>query len=205
MELASAARHLLGQGAHDAEPAAMGAQPRIRSARTAGWLISMALVAVTSVTVWSRASPRSLASASARSGSSSSGDQRSHRTGSRCLVDHNTDAESREWRAGFRSTFPPPDALPGGTGRNGRGRRMTVGAFADAFVHVTTYNWGQAGITGDPRGAAPAACKIAGIAVADAGSSNATLPLNNSRPESRPERIDPPRGGATSPRRGEFW
>ncbi len=63
------------------------------------------------------------------------------------FVGHNTDAESGGMAGGislhFPSTFPPPDALPRGTGRNGRGRRMIVRAFARPFVHVTTYNWGQ--------------------------------------------------------------
>jgi hypothetical protein len=65
---------------------------------------------------------------------------------------------------GFRSTFAPPDARPRGTGRNGRGRRVTAEAVDRLFMHVTTVVRDQAGRAGDPRGAGAATCKIAGIA-----------------------------------------
>ena len=66
--------------------------------------------------------------------------------------------------AGFRSTFPPPDAGPRGTGRNGRGRTGTAQAVVRPFVHVTADNQERIGMGRDLRGAKLAACKIAGIA-----------------------------------------
>jgi hypothetical protein len=55
------------------------------------------------------------------------------------------------WRPGFPSTFPPPDAKPRGTGRNGRGRQVTAEAVGRLFVHVTSDNRDQVGMGRDPR------------------------------------------------------
>jgi hypothetical protein len=68
------------------------------------------------------------------------------------------------WRVEFPSTFPPPDARPRGTGRYGRGRLVTAGDVGGLFVLVTTNGRVLVGTGGDPRGAAGATCKIAGIA-----------------------------------------
>jgi hypothetical protein len=65
---------------------------------------------------------------------------------------------------GLPSTFPPPDARPRGTGRNGRGRRVSAGAVGRPFVHVTGAYRGQVGMGRDPRCKRRATCKIAGIA-----------------------------------------
>jgi hypothetical protein len=48
----------------------------------------------------------------------------------------------------FPSTFPPPDARPRGTGRNGRGRRVTTEAVDRLFMHVTAVVRDQAGMAG---------------------------------------------------------
>jgi hypothetical protein len=64
---------------------------------------------------------------------------------------------------GFPSTFPPPDAGPRGTGRNGRGRTGTAEAVGRPFVHVTADNQERIGMGRDLRGAELAACKIAGL------------------------------------------
>jgi hypothetical protein len=82
-----------------------------------------------------------------------SGDQRSHRTAVGAFVGRNTDAESGDWWPGFRSnfpsTFPPPDALPRGTGRYRWGRRVTAGAVSRVFVLVTADGRGPVGMRGD--------------------------------------------------------
>src|SRR6266567_2641455 len=64
--------------------------------------------------------------------------------------------------AGFRSNFAPSDAGTRGTGRNGRGRRVTGGTVGWPFVHVTADERGRAGRGGDARGAGGSVCKIAG-------------------------------------------
>jgi hypothetical protein len=66
-------------------------------------------------------------------------------------------------RAGrFPSTFPPPDAKPRGTERNGRGRRVTAGAVGGPFVLVTADRRGRIGMGRDPPGDRPSHCEIAG-------------------------------------------
>ena len=87
---------------------------------------------------------------------------------------------SRPWPEpkGFRSTFAPPDARPRGTGRNGRGRRVTAEAVDRLFVHVAAIIRDQAGMAGDPPGDAAATCKIAGIAYTGSNPVPATLPLS---------------------------
>jgi len=86
-------------------------------------------------------------------------------------------AELGRATATIPSTLPPPDAGTRGTGRNGRGRQVTVEALDGPFVHVTGGYRGQVGMGGDPRGGGGATCKIAGIA--DEGSPNlALLPEN---------------------------
>ncbi len=64
---------------------------------------------------------------------------------------------------GFPSTFPPPDAKPRGTGRNGRGRRVTADAVGWPFVHVTSDDRDRVGMGRDRWGAEFAVCKIAGL------------------------------------------
>jgi len=61
------------------------------------------------------------------------------------------------------STFPPPDAKPRGTGRNGRGRRVTAEAADRPFVHVTADERGRVGMGRDARGDGGSVCKIAGL------------------------------------------
>ena len=68
------------------------------------------------------------------------------------------------WPPGFPSAFPPPDALPRGTGRNGRGRHVTAEAADTLFIQLTSDDRAQVGMGGDPRGAVAATCKIAGNA-----------------------------------------
>jgi hypothetical protein len=51
-------------------------------------------------------------------------------------------AESGRMAAGFRSTFAPPDAIPRGTWRNGRGRYVPAEAVAGPFVLVTANELG---------------------------------------------------------------
>jgi hypothetical protein len=77
-----------------------------------------------------------------------------------------SDRESRAGTAaeGLRSTFAPPDAEPHGTGWNRRGPQVTAEAVGKLFVHVAGGNRDHEGTGGDPRGAAAATCKIAGIA-----------------------------------------
>jgi hypothetical protein len=67
------------------------------------------------------------------------------------------------WQPGFPSDFPPPDAGPRGTGRNGQGRRVTAEAVGRPFMHVTSDDRDLVGMAGDPPGDS-GACKIAGIA-----------------------------------------
>ena len=66
--------------------------------------------------------------------------------------------------AGIPSDFPPPDAGPRGTGRNGQGRRVTAEAVGRPLVQVTSDDRDQLGMERDPRGDGGATCKIAGIA-----------------------------------------
>jgi hypothetical protein len=54
-------------------------------------------------------------------------------------------------RPGLPSIFPPPDARPRGTGRNGRGRRGTAEAVGGLFVHVTSDDRDEVGMGRDPR------------------------------------------------------
>jgi hypothetical protein len=63
--------------------------------------------------------------------------------------------------AGFRSTFAPPDVRPRGTGRNRRGRQVTIGAVNRRFAHVTRDDGDQVGMGRDPRGEAGATWSIA--------------------------------------------
>jgi hypothetical protein len=58
---------------------------------------------------------------------------------------------SGQMAAGIPSDFPPPDARPLGTGRNGRGPRVTAEAAGRSFVHVTSAVREQ---VGDGRGPA---------------------------------------------------
>ena len=81
-------------------------------------------------------------------------------------------------RPGFPSDFPPPDAGPRGTERNGQGRRVPAEAVYRAFVHVTSGLAGQVGMRRDPRGGGGATCKIAGIAYTGSNPVPATLPLS---------------------------
>jgi hypothetical protein len=81
-------------------------------------------------------------------------------------------------RSGFPSTFPPTDAEPRGTGRDGRGRRGTAEAVDRPFVHVTGDDPDQVGTVGDPRGDGGATCKIAGIAYTGSNPVPATLSLS---------------------------
>src|SRR5829696_9650176 len=60
---------------------------------------------------------------------------------------------------GFPSDFPPLDARSRGTGRNGRGRRVTTEAVDRLFMHVTAVVRDQAGMAGDFRGAGAATVK----------------------------------------------
>jgi hypothetical protein len=69
--------------------------------------------------------------------------------------------------AGFPSPFPPPDALPRGTGRNERGRGVTVRAVGRLFVQLTIDGPGLVGMGGDPPGDAAAVCKIASLRLPD--------------------------------------
>jgi hypothetical protein len=64
----------------------------------------------------------------------------------------------------FRSTFPPPDVRPRGTGRNGWGHRVTAEAILASFVLVTGDDRGRVGMGRDSRGGAAAVCKTAGFA-----------------------------------------
>ena len=84
---------------------------------------------------------------------------------------------SVRWRRGFPSDFPPPDAGPRGTGRNGRGRRVTAEAVGRPFVHVTSDDRDQVGMGRDPRGDGGATCKIAGIAYTGSNPVPATTTL----------------------------
>ena len=80
--------------------------------------------------------------------------------------------------AGFPSTFPPPDARPRGTARNGQGRQVTAEAADGPFAHVTSNERSQAGMRGDVRGAAGATYKTAGFAYTGSNPVPATPPLS---------------------------
>jgi hypothetical protein len=66
-------------------------------------------------------------------------------------------------RRGFPSDFPPPDARPHRTERNGRGRRGTAEAAASLFVHVTSDDRDRVGMGGDPRADGGATLLIASL------------------------------------------
>jgi hypothetical protein len=79
--------------------------------------------------------------------------------------------------AGLPSTFPPPDARPRGTGRNGQGRPVTARAAARPFAHVTSDDRNPLGTGGDHCGDGGAVCKTAGFAYTGSNPVPATPPL----------------------------
>ncbi len=81
------------------------------------------------------------------------------------------------WRPGFPSTFPPPDAWLRGTGRNGRGRRVTTEAVDRPLVHATADERGRVGLGRDEREDGGSVCKTAGFAYTGSNPVPATLPL----------------------------
>jgi hypothetical protein len=91
-------------------------------------------------------------------------------------------SNSGQMAAGIPSDFPPPDARPLGTGRNGRGPRVTAEAAGRSFVHVTSDVREQVGMGGDPAVTGAATCKIAGIAYTGSNPVPATLALSCETP-----------------------
>jgi hypothetical protein len=99
--------------------------------------------------------------------------------------------DSRRTAAGFRSTFAPPAAKPRGTGRNGRGHRVTAEAADRPFVLVTGDDRGQVGTGRDSRGTGSPTCKIAGNAFTGSNPVPATPPLS-CRNTATPGPLTPP-------------
>jgi hypothetical protein len=84
------------------------------------------------------------------------------------------EGHTARWRvAGIPSTFPPPDARPRGTGRNGRGRLVMAKAIAGPFAYVTADERDPVAMEGDPRGDG-GACKTAGFAYTGSNPAPAT-------------------------------
>jgi len=110
-------------------------------------------------------------------------------------------------RPGFRSTFPPPDARPRGTGQNRQGRRVTADAVDRPFVQVTSDYRDQVGMRRDPRGDGGATCKIVG----DAFTGSNPVPATNTNAVSgslgsagcQQAGPGPRRSGAAHPRAGQ--